>query len=222
VGRFVRRGESTPEGSTDSVTDHPSDAAAWRTCAYCGDAFLPGASACPTCGGEKFVTARALPELPRRAQYRFQFVRSFRMVIVVAAIVGVSYVLVSAVWSGPPTYADPLTTHASYAIPAGSFAYLSGAVTGEDYIVGNYSVLTPSSGQVGFAVYNTTEFIHYVHGVPAMAEWHVTPLSSGRIVWAAPYTDTFFLVWQNPNAAGSHVDLTVYAMTNYMSNVVIG
>ncbi|MCI4351098.1 MAG: hypothetical protein L3K15_06265 [Thermoplasmata archaeon] len=194
----------------------------WRTCAYCGDAFLPGGLACPTCGAKEFVTAEQLPQLPRRARMRFRFVRSFRMAIVVAAIVGVSYVLVSAVWTGPPAYADPLTTRASYAIPAGGFAYVSGAVTGEDYIVGNYSVVTPAAAQVGFAVYNTSEFIHFVHGGAAAAQWHVTPVSSGRIVWAAPYTDTYFLVWQNPNSAGSHVDLTVYATTNYMSNVVIG
>ena len=194
----------------------------WRTCATCGDAFLPGATACPTCGDSRYVTAVGLPALPTLDRYRFRFVRSFRMVIIVAAIVGVSYVLVTAVWSGPPTYADPLTTKASYVIPAGTFAYLSGPVTGEDYIVGNYSVLTPASGQVGFAVYNTTEFIEFVHGEAATSQWQVTPENAGRIVWAAPYTDTFYLVWQSPYAAGSHVAITVYATTNYMSNVVLG
>ncbi|MCI4320286.1 MAG: hypothetical protein L3K23_09210 [Thermoplasmata archaeon] len=194
----------------------------WRTCVTCGDAFLPEDHACPTCGDARAVTPMGLPSMPRRERYRFRLLRSFRMVIIVAAIVGVSYVLVTAIWSGPPTYADPLTTKASYAIPAGTFAYLSGAVTGEDYIVGNYSVVSPSSDAVGFAVYNTTEFIHFVHGTAATAEWQVTPVNAGRIVWAAPYTDTFYLVWQSPYAAGSHVDLTIYATTNYMSNVVLG
>jgi hypothetical protein len=193
-----------------------------RSCATCGDAFLPEGHACPTCGDAHFVTPGALPAMPRGARYRFRFIRSFRMVIIIAGIVGVAYVLVTAVWSGPPTYADPLTTKASYNIPAGNFAYLSGAVTGEDYIVGNYTVLTPTSGQVGFAVYNTSEFIQYVHTGSATSQWQVTPETNGRIVWAAPYTDTFYLVWQSPYASGSHVDLTVYATTNYMSNVVLG
>jgi hypothetical protein len=142
-------------------------------------------------------------------------------VLVVAVVVGLTYVMVGAVWSGPPSYADPLTTRGSYTIAPGSFAYLSGSITGEDYIVGNYTVVTPAGTNVSFQVYNQSEFVAFVHHQPASAQLSLSPPGGGRIVFAAPYTDTFYFVWANPFPASSGITLSVYAVTNYETNVVL-
>lgn len=160
--------------------------------------------------------------LPRRTRFRFLALRNFRVLAIVVAIVAVGYVLVGAVLTGPPTYADPLTTRGAHVIPAGSVTYLSGNVTGEDYIVGNYSVVAPAGVSVGFRIFNTTEFVQYLHHQGDAAQWSITPQTSARIVWAAPYTDTFYLVWTSPFPVASGTNVTVFASTDYMSNIVIG
>jgi hypothetical protein len=141
---------------------------------------------------------------------------------VVAVVIGLTYVMVGAVWSGPPTYADPLTTKASYTIAPGNFAYLGGSITGEDYIVGNYSVVAPAGTNVSFQVYNQSEFVKFVHHQPSLPQLSLTTPGGGRIVFAAPYTDIFYFVWANPFPASSGVTQSVYAVTNYESNVVLG
>lgn len=151
-----------------------------------------------------------------------RLVQGLRALAVVGIVVGVSYVLLGAVLTGPPSYPDPLTRSGLLTVPAGNISYLVGSITGEDYIVGNYSVVAPAQANVSFQVFNQTQFVAYVHHQPTRSIWSIAPLSSGRIVFAAPYTDTFYLVWENPYPASSGVSLRVYAVTTYTSNVVLG
>ena len=130
--------------------------------------------------------------------------------------------LLGAVLTGPPSYPDPLTRAGVIHVPAGNFSYLMGSITGEDYIVGNYSVVAPAQANVTFQVFNQSQFVAFVHHQPTRSVWSVAPVSNARIVFAAPYTDTFYLVWENPYPASSGVALNVYASTTYQSNVVIG
>lgn len=200
----------------------PRPPAGWRTCVSCGDALLAGDARCPTCGSDRVVQEGEVGTLPRSARYRFKALRNLRVLAIVVAILALGYVLVDAVRNGPPTYADPLTTKGAYVIPAGNYTYLSGNVTGEDYIVGNYSVVAPTGAAVGFWIFNTTEFVQFLHHQGSASQWTIAPQTSARIVWAAPYTDLFYLVWANPFPVGSGTNVTVYATTNYMSNIVIG
>ena len=55
----------------------------------------------------------------------------------------------------------------------------------------------------------------------ATASESKAPAQSGPIVFAAPYTDTFYLVFTNPYPASSGLKVTVYAATQYEPNVVI-
>ena len=193
----------------------------WGTCLLCGDAYPPDAADCPTCG--KATPGHAGGERPPTVwqRRRFRLVQSGRVLLVVGVAVGLAYVLVSAVWTGPPNIVDPLTTQGGYHLAPGGFAYLAGSITGEDYILGNYSVLAPSGTNVTFEVFNNTEFERYVHHESATPALSMTPASSGRIIFAAPYTDTFALVWENPNPAASGLVVSLYAVTNYETNVVI-
>jgi hypothetical protein len=144
------------------------------------------------------------------------------VVVIVGVMAALALTLGQAVYSGPPTYPDPLTTRAGYTIAAGNFAYLHGKITGEDYIVGNYTVVTPPGTQVVFQVFNASEFAKFVAGHPATPVAAAGEETAGRIVFAAPYTDMFYLVFENPYPATSQIAIQVFAVTNYESNVVLG
>ena len=199
----------------------PDEVGEWVTCGFCGAAGPPGAS-CPICGAAQPVVNREIPGLPRRRRYRVRLLQVTRVLVVVAVVVGLAVAIGSAVWSGPPTFPDPLTTRGTLSIPAGHFAYLSGWITGEDYIDGNFSVVAPAGVPINFAVYNSTQFAAYSHGRAAATIWSTNQQPDARIIFAAPYTDTFYLVFQNPYPATSGINVAVYEVTNYQTNVVIG
>ena len=196
--------------------------AGWGTCTACGAAVPAGSTRCTTCGLERTVPTSAIASLPARARRRVRATQVVRSALVVAVVVGIAYALLSAVLTGPPTYPDPLTTRGTYTVAPGNFTYLSGWITGEDYIDGNFTVLDPVGTQLIFQVYNGTGFLAFVHHQPATPQWTTSGSSRGGIVFAAPYTDTFYLVFQNPYEPTSGINVTVYVATNYQSNVVIG
>ena len=202
------------------MTAAPPSAEAWGTCRLCGDAVPPGAAECPICAQS---TTAALPTklLRRRSGRWLRLVQSVRVLLVLGVVVGLAIVLLQAVWSGPPSYPDPLTTQGTHLVPAGNISYLSGSITGEDYITGNYTVLSPVGANVTFAVYNVTEFIAFYHHEAAQPQLLITGHASGRIVFAAPYTDTFFFVWESPFPASTGPNENVYVVTTYETNVVL-
>jgi hypothetical protein len=167
------------------------------------------------------VAPRSAAQAKRQRRWS-QIIGSLRILVVVAVVAGLTWALVSAVYTGPPVYADPLTTQGSYHLAPGKFTYLSGAITGEDYIVGNFTVVDPTGASVVFSVFNASEFTAFTHGKPARAVSGGVGLPSGRIIFAAPYTDTFYFVFQNPYESTSGINETLFASTNYQSNVVIG
>jgi hypothetical protein len=160
-----------------------------------------------------------MPTGPRR---RLRLAQVLRSLVVVGVVIGITYAIVGAVWTGPPTFADPLTTRGTYTIAPGNFTYLAGAITGEDYIDGNYTILAPVGTEILFQVYNSTGFTAFVHHLPTTPQFSSTEPDQGAIVFPAPYTDMFYLVFQNPYQSTSGIDQTIYIVTNYQSNVVIG
>ena len=194
----------------------------WSTCQSCGRAVPAAESACPTCGSNERVASARISQLPARPRRRLRLAQSVRVLLVVAVVVGLIVAIVPSVLSGPPAIPDPLTTASTYTIPAGAFVYLSGAITGEDYIDGNYTILAPVGTQLVFQVYNSSGFPAFVHHELATPQWNQTGPASAPIVFAAPYTDTFYLVFQNPYVPSSGITETVYISTSYQSNVVIG
>lgn len=194
----------------------------WGTCRLCGGAVPPTAAVCARCGTGTPVRPEEIRRLPGRQRRHLRVAQGVRVLIVVVVVVGIAYAILSAVMTGPPTFPDPLTTRGTYTIAPGSFTYLSGWITGEDYVDGNYSILAPVGTSLVFQVYNASEFVAYVHGAPATPLSNATETSGGPIVFAAPYTDNFYLVFANPYHPGSGIAETVYVVTNYQSNVVIG
>ncbi|MCI4354898.1 MAG: hypothetical protein L3K06_05980 [Thermoplasmata archaeon] len=200
----------------------PAEPGAWRTCRVCGGAVPFNERICPTCGQSSSVATDQIAQLPRGPRRRVRAAQYLRAAIVVGVAVGLSYALLSAVWSGPPTFSDPLTTRGTYVLGPGNFTYLAGWITGEDYIDGNYTVTNPVGTSLVFQVYNASGFSDWFHHRPATPQWNQTGADSGAIVFAAPYTDTFYLVFENPYIPTSGITMTVYIATNYQSNVVIG
>jgi len=198
------------------------DPTAWRTCRVCGGAVPADERICPTCGQSSSVATDQIGSLPTGPRRRLRVVQLARVFIVVGVAAGLAWAIASAVYTGPPTIADPLTTTGTYTIGPGNFTYLAGAITGEDYVDGNYTVLNPVGTQLVFQVYNSSSFPDYLKGLPATPQWNQTGPDAGPIVFAAPYTDTFYLVFQNPYLPTSGIVMTVYIATNYQSNVVIG
>jgi hypothetical protein len=194
----------------------------WGTCRHCGRAVPPTTGVCPSCGNSDAVAISDIPHLPRRQRQRVRLARLLRTFIIVGVILGLTIAMVSAVWSGPPSYPDPLTTQGTYTIAPGNFTYLTGWITGEDYIDGNYTVVSPVGTAVQFDIYNSSGFQAWFHHEAAQPQWSTTGVSSSAIVFAAPYTDQFYLVFQNPYDVTSGIVETLYVTTAYESNVVIG
>ncbi len=193
----------------------------WSTCATCGDATPPGASACPTCGqAVPPVAERAAPG--PRARKRFRIHRALRITLIAGVAVGLIGVMGWAIYTGPPVAADPLTSSWSLPIGPGNFSYFSGEVNGGDYITGNFTVVSPPGALVDFEVFNGSSFAAFAHGT-AGADPQDAPVraTSGLVDFAAEYTTTYYFVWINPYAPASHIDIVVYANTQYMSSVVV-
>ena len=195
----------------------------WGTCPTCGDAVPANALRCPTCGKEQPLTRGERGEIAKRTRRRIVLHRWVRVLLVAVVVGGVAAAIVPSVLSGPTSYADPLTGTFGLTLRPSGFAYISGAITGEDYISGNFTVVAPPGALVTLTVLNASAFTAFEHGVPVRPTAPPTQnVSSARIVFDAPYTDTFFFVFSNPYPAPSGIQEEVYAATTYESNVVIG
>jgi hypothetical protein len=191
----------------------------WGSCRYCGTAVAPGASACALCGADGPVPAASLASAPAPVRRRIAFTNGFRAVLVIGVAVALGFTLIDEALTGPPNVADPLTTAGSYRIPPGSVAFLSGNVTGGDYVVGNFTSDQPYGASVSISAYNLsgwTDRVLYGTGVPV---WSTPTEGSGRIVFTSAYTDTYTFVLTNPYPPSSHLNITVYVATEYESNV---
>ena len=195
------------------------DPVAWRTCRFCGGAVPPDGSVCPTCGQNYTVATDQIASLPPPARRWLRVTQAVRVAIVVAVAAFLAYAIIGAAWTGPPTVADPLTTAATYTIGPGNFTYLSGEITGEDYIDGNYTILNPVGTQLDFTVYNASSFLEFYSGEPAVSQWNQTGSDVGTLVFSAPYTDTYYFVFTNVVPADSGIVVSVYVSTEYESNV---
>lgn len=191
----------------------------WGTCAYCGEAFPPTAKSCPTCGDRENIQHSAVASLPKRRFARFRLVQVVRVLAIVGVIGGLAWATLAGGFSAP-TVADPLTTSGWHDVGPGNFSFVWGPITGEDYIVGNYTVVNPPGAPLTFEVFNSSGFTAFSAHAAAQPLYTQSG-SSGRIIFAAPYTDTFYLVFQNGFAATTGIDLHVFVVTNYESNVVV-
>ncbi|HEV8049734.1 MAG TPA: hypothetical protein VGP88_03980 [Thermoplasmata archaeon] len=195
-------------------------AAEWGTCSLCGEAFPPNGAKCPTCGALHSVRPGQENALPRRTRRWFKMVQALRVAVVVVVILGLAWATLSGAISGPPTYADPLTTSGWQTVGAGNFTYISGPVTGEDYIQGNYSVENPPGAPLTLEVFNSTDFPDFAAHASAIPLLVING-SAEPFAFAAPYTDTYYFVLVNSFAPSTGIDLHVYVATNYESNVVV-
>ena len=193
---------------------------AWGTCSTCGDAMPPGARQCPTCGKEYAVAPDRAAPTPR-VRRRLRLHRGFRVALVAGLAVALAGVMALAAYEGPPIAADPLTGHWSYRIDPGNHSVLSGAVTGGDYVTGNFSVVDPPGATLLLEVFNASEYGRFAQGLPATPAQAPSNASAALIDFAAVVTDTYYFVWVNEYPPGSQIVVTVYAATEYMSNVVV-
>jgi hypothetical protein len=198
----------------------PPSSGTWGACRFCGVAVAPGARYCGICGAADPISAAALPTESRRVRRRVKLTGAFRSVIVITVVLGLSYTLLSAVLQGPPVVADPLTTAATYDLGPGNYTVIAGNITGGDYVIGNWTSLNPPGMNIGVAVYNSSQWGWFTSGQGSPGnQWNNTPGASGRIVFSAPYTDTYYFVITNVLPPTVHIDVAVYVTTQYESNV---
>jgi hypothetical protein len=191
----------------------------WGSCRYCGTAVSPGATACGLCGADRPIPAGSLASAPARVRRRVLFTNWFRAILVVGVAVALSYTLIGEALTGPPNVADPLTTTGTYTVAPGSVAFLSGNVTGGDYVIGNFTTVQPYGANVTLSAYNSTEWTNLVENGSGIPAWSTPSEGSGRIIFTAEYTDTYTFVLTNPYPPSTHVNVTVYVSTQYESNV---
>jgi hypothetical protein len=202
----------------------PQVAGRWDSCAFCGDAVPPDAKICPTCGKEQGTpTERAAVARSRSGHRRAVLLRWLRVLVVVAIVATIGWAILSAEISGPTTYSDPLTGAWTFAVPAGGYHLIAGNITGEDYITGNFTVESPVAAQIMLYIYNSSEFgAFYTHQPAQAAQPPYTNVSHAYIVFAAPYTDEFYFVFENPYPASSGITENLFVTTTYETNVVLG
>ena len=192
---------------------------AWGSCRFCGTAVAPGASVCGICGADRPVAASALAAAPAPVRRRIVLTARLRALIVLAVAIGLAYTLITTALTGPPNVPDPLTTSGTYTVVPGSVPIFSGDVTGGDYVVGNFTSLSPVGANVTVSVYNSTGWADRVNNGTGAPVWSTPSEGSGRIIFTALVTDTYTFVLTNPYPVSSHVPITVYVATEYESNV---
>lgn len=195
------------------------DAESWGTCLYCGDAVPPGIGQCPICGAIEPLRPAEEKTASKSSRRRFQALRALRASIVVVAILGVCYLVVSPVFSGPPMITDPLTTSGSYVMGPANTTVLAGEITGADYLIGNLTVQTPSGSGVTLVVYDSAQYQAYRNGTQTDNQSWWASGGSYRFIFPAPTTDTYYFVFTNPYPVGSGLVQTVYIATTYTPNV---
>jgi hypothetical protein len=201
------------------VPDPPAPDPTWGACRFCGVAAPPQATQCPECGAPDPIASRELPKLRGPLRRRLTAVNLLRVLVVVGIAGGLAYTLVSLAVTGPPNIPDPLTTAGSYTIGAGNFTFLSGEITGGDYVQGNFTTTDPAGTNLGVAVYNSTQWVQFLEGQDPAPQWSTGPSDTGLIVFSAPYTDTFTFVFTNPYPPATHLTVQAYIVTEYESNV---
>ncbi len=196
----------------------------WGTCSFCGDAVPPDAKICPTCGKEQGTSAQRLEESRSRpARRRAALLRWLRILVVVGIVGAIGWAIIAAEISGPTTYADPLTGTWTLTVAPGAWGLIAGNITGEDYVTGNFSVESPLAAEVMVYIYNSTEFVaFYAHEDAQPVTQPYSNVTSARIVFAAPYTDEFYFVFENPYPTGTNLTEKIYVSTTYETNIVLG
>lgn len=139
----------------------------------------------------------------------------------IGVVLGLGGAILLALWQGPPVAADPLSASWNYSIAPGNYVEFSGAVTGGDYVTGNFTVVTPPGALVVLEVFNSTEYTQFVNGKPSVPASPPVNATKGLIDFAAIVTDNYYFVWVNPYTPGTHITLGLHAQTQYMSNVVV-
>jgi hypothetical protein len=202
------------------VTDPTPPTDEWGSCRFCGVAVPPRAAKCEICGAEHPLSAAELPNAPRSVRRRIRFISALRVIVVVVIVAGLSYTLIGTWFAGPPNVADPLTTSGMYAIGPGNTTVISGEITGGDFVIGNWTAVTPPGANVSIVVYNQTQWSNYLGGaLPGTPQWTNAGGGSGRIIYSAPVTDNYYFVVSNPYPEASHLTIDVYVVTEYQSNV---
>lgn len=202
------------------MTDPTSPGTTWGACTFCGVAVPPGAAKCPICGAENPLTAAQIPTASKRVRRRIYATGAFRTFIVIVVAGGLAYLLISAALTGPPNVQDPLTTSGLYQIGAGNYTVIAGNITGGDFVLGNYTSVSPPGMNVSVAVYNSSQWQWFTTGTGSPGnQWNNTPTYEGRIIFSAPYTDLYYFVFSNPLPPSTHLTVGVYVTTEYESNV---
>lgn len=154
---------------------------------------------------------------------RAALLRWLRVLVVVGIVATIGWAIVSAEISGPTTFPDPLTGAWTFTVLPGHWSLLAGNITGEDYITGNFSVETPIAGDAVVLIFNASEYAAFTQhqGAQTVAPPYQN-VSSARIVFAAPYTDEFYFVFENPYPSTSGLTERIFVSTTYETNVVLG
>jgi hypothetical protein len=141
------------------------------------------------------------------------------MVLILGLVIGLTVTLSLAVQEGPPVAADPLTGTWVYDLTPGNYSVFAGNITGGDYITGNFTIVTPPGAVVYFVVYNSSSYGQFRAGEPATPAQAPINETSGLILFSPIVTDDYFFVWIDQYPISSHITMTLYAETQYMSNV---
>jgi hypothetical protein len=145
--------------------------------------------------------------------------RTFAMVLRACLIVGMLGMATAAIYPELTTASapaqDPMTHAQMLWIPYGNVSGISGLVSGDDMIEGNFTVVGPAGANVLFYIIQMNRTENYTEALPH-ALYTSNATTGMPIYFTAPYTAVFGFVFYNP-----HPDLVVevYYRTVYMSSL---
>jgi len=202
------------------ASSSPPAPSEWGTCRFCGVAVPSGASQCGICGAANPLSAGQEASAPPKVRRWIRLTHAFRTLIVVTVVIGLTYAILSAVLSGPPTLStDPLTTAGTYTIGPQNYTFIAGEITGGDYVTGNFTTTHPVGVNIAVAVYNSSEWSQFYTGQSPTPLYTVPATYNAEIVFAPEVTDTYYFVFSNPYPLSSHLTVGVYITTLYNANV---
>jgi len=202
------------------VTANDAPTGDWGICRFCGVAVAPGATNCGICGADHPLSAVDAAHPPAKVRRWLRLTGTFRVLIIITVIAGLSYAILSAELSGPPNLtSDPLTTAGTYVIGPGNYTVIYGDITGGDFVTGNFTAVAPVGVNIGLAVYNTSSWNEFRSGGAPAPLYSVAPTFNAKIVYSPLVSDTYYFVFSNPYPTSSHLTVGVYISTLYNANV---
>jgi hypothetical protein len=152
----------------------------------------------------------------KRRRFYYNFTRA---ALVIGMIILVTFSILPELTGTGLAATDPLTRSGPIVIPPDNITGFSGLVEGEDVILGNFTVMSPTNATVEFFIVpaGNASWTTLVDQLASQEGSYTTgaPVHAGNYQWSAILTLTYDFLFLNPSSTQS---VTVYSNSQYVSS----